>query len=150
MVQIGHKCHSESPELGVLTFPDRDFVPLINSHLPHGTGCRLDSGCFERLAKRLANAIEAGADLVIINRFGHSEAEGAGLTDLIAQAIEADIPVLIAVSERRFPTWIRFCGGMSVRLGCRRDEIDRWWRSVWRSSTQPAPIVHTTFCELAK
>jgi hypothetical protein len=115
--------------------------------MPRGVGCRLDDAGFANLATRLSNAIGPKADLIVISRFGHSEAEGAGLAALIERATEADIPLLIAVSERRFPSWINFCKGMSVRLACRRDELDRWWHSVINEPGQRAP---SNVCELAK
>lgn len=52
-------------------------------------------------AARVNALIEAGADLVIINRFGTLEAGGQGLVDEIALAIRRGIPVVIAVPEFR-------------------------------------------------
>jgi hypothetical protein len=86
----------------------------------------------------------------VINRFGRAEAEGRGLVKPIAQALKADIPVLIAVPERRFSDWIRFSDGMNVRLPCRREAVDRWWRSVARTSVRRRPGFAATFCEWAK
>ena len=127
VVQLGRSCRAENPRLGVVMLPDGEVVRLASQDFSsqaaaHITGCRLDSDWLASLATRLAAAIEAGADVVIINRFGRLEAEGKGLTDLIRQALDADIPVLIAVPERRFATWIRFSEGMNVRLaaGARR------------------------------
>jgi nucleoside-triphosphatase THEP1 len=77
-------------------------------------GCRLDDQRLGELADRLTAAIDDGPDLVVINRFGRAEAEGRGLVKPIAQALKADIPVLIAVPERRFFDWIRFSDGMNV------------------------------------
>ena len=153
VVQLGRSCRAENPRLGVVMLPDGEVVRLASQDFSsqaaaHITGCRLDSDWLASLATRLAAAIEAGADVVIINRFGRLEAEGKGLTDLIRQALDADIPVLIAVPERRFATWIRFSEGMNVRLACRREALDRWWLAVAgpprrRSGTG-------TFCEFLK
>jgi len=130
VAQRGHNCHSTSPGLGVVTLPNGNVISLVDDRTRDIAACRLENERLEDLAKQLTASIEGGADLIIVNRFGHSEAEGRGLVDLISQALNADIPLLIAVSERRFPTWIRFCNGMSVRLACRRDMLDRWWRSI--------------------
>ncbi len=59
-----------------------------------------------------------------------------------------DIPVLIAVPEQRFATWIRFSEGMNVRLACRREALDRWWLTVTGPSRQRRGA--GTFCEFAK
>jgi Protein of unknown function (DUF2478) len=161
VVQLGRSCRAESPRLGVVMLPDgevvrlapQDFAPqgfapqdFASQAETHVTGCRLDPGRLAGLATRLAAAIEAGADLVIINRFGRSEAEGKGLIDLIPQALDADIPVLIAVPEQRFAAWIRFSEGMNVRLACRREALDRWWVT---GPSRPRGDAGT-FCEFLK
>jgi hypothetical protein len=144
VVQIGRNCRSENPRLGVVMLPDGHVVELASHEETRATGCRLD---FDQLAG-LAAAIEDGADLVILDRFGRSEAEGSGLIDLIPQAIEADIPVLLAVPEWRFPALIRFSNGMNVRLACRREALDHWWRTVAGRSGRDSGA--GTFCEWAK
>jgi nucleoside-triphosphatase THEP1 len=153
VVQLGRSCRAENPRLGVVMLPDGEVVRLASQDFAsqaaaHMSGCRLDPDRLASLATRLAAAIEAGADLVIINRFGRSEAEGKGLLNLIPQALEADIPVLIAVPERRFAAWIRFSEGMNVRLACRREALDRWWLTVTGSSRPRSGA--GTFCEFLK
>jgi Protein of unknown function (DUF2478) len=158
VVQLGRSCQSEAPRLGVKMLPDGEVVGLAlddephsdapHSDAPHSGGCRLDPDRLAGLSMRLAAAIDDGADLVIINRFGRSEAEGKGLIDLIPQALDADIPVLIAVPEQRFAAWIRFSEGMNVRLACRRDALDRWWRTVAGAPRNGSTA--GTFCEIAK
>jgi hypothetical protein len=150
VVQAGRSCRADSPRHGVIVLPGGDTVCLVGDPGGCDAGCRLDAGRLADLAKRLAAAIEEGADLVIINRFGSSEAAGGGMIDLIVQALHADMPVLIAVPERRFLDWIRFSGGMNVRLACRRDALDRWWRSVAQPAARRWPDPADTFCELAK
>jgi len=158
VVQLGRSCRAENPRLGVVMLPDGEVVRLAPQDFEsqafasqaeaHVTGCRLDPDRLAGLAVRLAAAIEAGADLVIINRFGRSEAEGKGLIDLIPQALGADIPVLIAVPEQRFAAWLRFSEGMNVRLACRREALDRWWLTVTGPSRRHGGA--GTFCEFAK
>jgi hypothetical protein len=147
-VQLGRNCRAENPRLGVEVLPDGEVVRLAPHETVDAAGCRLDPDRLAGLACRLAAAIEDGADLVVINRFGRSEAEGKGLIDLIPQALAADIPVLIAVPEQRFAAWIRFSEGMNVRLACRRDALDRWWLSVTGLARRRSGAA--TFCEFAK
>src|SRR5262245_29597559 len=129
VIQRGRNCQSENPKLGVVVLPRHNIIGLT-SHTGRGDQCSLDPSRLSELAQHLTLALRDGADLLIINRYGRSEAAGGGLANLIEQAFEANIPVLIAVSIRRFPDWLRFCKGMNVCLGCRRDEVDRWWRSM--------------------
>jgi hypothetical protein len=145
VIQVGRSCRSVDPRVSVAMLPEDEMVPHIETQ---ALGCRLDASRLNDLASRLTAAIGGGADLVIINRFGRSEAEGKGLIAVIARALDADIPVLIAVPEQRFAAWLQFSGGMNVRLACRREVLDRWWHTVTgppRESSGPA-----TFCEFAK
>jgi Protein of unknown function (DUF2478) len=148
VVQLGRSCRSDHPRLGVTLLPDGEVVGIALDENPQSSGCRLDRDRLAGLSTRLAAAIEDGADLVIINRFGRSEAEGNGLIDLIHQALDADIPVLIAVPEQRFAAWIRFSEGMNVRLACRRDALEQWWRTVGGVPRKSGAA--GTFCEVAK
>jgi hypothetical protein len=143
VVQVGRSCQSKNPVFGVTMLPGGEVVPLVEEGQACGTGCRLDTRRLAGVAKRLASVIADGSDLVVINRFSRTEAEGRGLTDLITRALDVDIPVLVAVPEYRFPAWIKFSDGMNVRLACRPEALDRWWppdphRATCR--TTPAPF----------
>ena len=150
VVQAGRSCKAENPRLGVVVLPGGENICLVPSAERGRTGCGLDAGRLAELAKRLAAALEDGADLVVINRFGRAEADGGGLIDVIARALDLDIPLLIAVPERRFPDWVRFSCGMNVRLACRHEALDRWWRSVAGVDVRRHPSAARTFCELTK
>jgi Protein of unknown function (DUF2478) len=151
VIQVGRSCRSEQPRLGVVVLPGDEVVPLVDDLSSCTTGCRLNVGRLTGVAKRLAAAIAGGSDLVIINRFGHAEAAGGGLIDLITSALNAGIPVLIAVPEHRFPALIKFSAGMNVRLACRREALDRWWKSVTGAPANGGPPNGVrTFCEIGK
>ena len=97
---------------------------------PNASGCQLDIDRLQYAGARIADALESGADLLIINRFGKRERDGKGLTYLIERARKADIPVVIAVSGSRYEDWIQFSGSRSEKLPCDRPALDRWWRKV--------------------
>ena len=117
---------------------------------PAASGCRLDVARLQDAGTRIADALEAGADLVIINRFGKREQNGKGLGHLIDKALGADIPVVIAVSSLRFEDWIKFAGGMTVKLTCSRDALGVWWQKVSAPLPRAAEGGPETFCEIAK
>ena len=151
VIQSGRSCRAEEPKLRVVMLPGGETFRLVADKENYdGGGCRVDDQRLGELADRLTAAIGDGPDLVVINRFGRAEAEGRGLVKPIAQALKADIPVLIAVPERRFFDWIRFSDGMNVRLPCRREAVDRWWRSVAGTSVRRRLGLAGTFCEWAK
>ncbi len=98
-----------------LTILGDDGPPVrISQSLGSGsTGCRLDSGALALAAGRAARVLERGADMVIVNKFGKQEALGGGLRDLIAQALAADTPVLVAVAPEMLSAFTRFAGDLA-------------------------------------
>lgn len=99
---------------------------------------------------RVADALATGADLLIVNRFGKRERDGKGLAYLVERAFDADIPVVIAVSSHRFADWVRFAGGMSVKLRCDRAALEAWWNGVSGSHAGAVPRVPATISEILK
>jgi hypothetical protein len=94
--------------------------------------------------------MDEGADLVIVNRFGKRERDGKGLFRVIERALDADIPVVIAVSSDHFLDWIKFADGMSVKLRCDRMSLEAWWAAVSRRSAAVIGHAGTTVCEAVK
>ena len=150
LVQLdGWFCRSSDSDLRVAVLSNSEVVHVAHDRELGAPRCRLDCGGLASLAKVIETAIRDGADLVVINRFGKLEAEGKGLIELIQLAAEAEIPMLIAVPEHRFASWIKYCGGMSVRLPCRRTALDRWWRSSVAMQGAGRSTA-TTFCAFTK
>jgi nucleoside-triphosphatase THEP1 len=93
-------------------------------------GCRLDAGALTEAAELIERAIRrAPPDLVVLNKFGKAEAEeGCGFRDVIAAALEADAPVLIAVTEAYAPALRDFAGDLCAFA---EDEaaVWRWLRA---------------------
>jgi hypothetical protein len=135
-------------EVRTVVLSSREVIPVAHERNLGETGCGLDCRKLASIAKMIEAAIQDGADLVVINRFGKLEATGKGLIELIQQAADADIPALIAVPEHRFAGWIKYSAGMSVRLPCRRAALDRWWESVAMGLSGRSTA--TTLCTLAK
>jgi len=127
MVQAG-QCADSS--LSAVLLHSGEKLLLAQDFDPAASGCRLDVSRLQNAGARIAEALEAGADLLIVNRFGKREREGKGLGYLIERALEADTPVVIAVSSHRFADWIEFAGGTSVKLACNLYALETWWRNV--------------------
>jgi nucleoside-triphosphatase THEP1 len=147
MVQAG-QCADSSLSAVLLHRGER--LLLAQDFDPGAQGCRLDLARLQNAGARIADALTQGADLVIINRFGKRERDGKGLSYLIERALDADIPVVIAVGKDHFADWIKFAGGMSVKLGCDRDMLDTWWQRIAAVEPQPATGAHQTVCEILK
>jgi nucleoside-triphosphatase THEP1 len=127
MVQTG-QCADSS--LSVVLVHSGEKLLLAQDFDPAASGCRLDVARLEHAGARVADALEGGADLVIINRFGKRERDGKGLVHLIERARQAGTPAVIAVSSDRLAEWIRFAGDTTVKLACDRHSLDSWWGTL--------------------
>ncbi|MCK0511834.1 DUF2478 domain-containing protein [Aromatoleum buckelii] len=99
--------------------------------------CRLDPDALAHAAMAVRNALEQGATLVFINKFGAQEACGSGLRAEMAMAVASGVPVVTAVGERFLDEWQRFTGGGSTLLAPDVAAILEWWDTV-RDAAQPA------------
>ena len=149
LVQIGHHC-VDAPKLSAVLVHTGEKLQLFQDRGVCATGCRLDVGRLLDAGAHIANAIDQGVDLVIVNRFGRQERKGKGLSFLVERALSADIPVVIAVPSHRFSDWIRFTDGMSVKLRCDRETLDAWWNSVSLRTTGLIKRDYATVCESFK
>jgi hypothetical protein len=147
MVQAG-QCADSS--LSAVLVHSGETLLLAHDFDPAAKGCRLDVSRLHSAAARVADAMEAGADLLVVNRFGKRERDGKGLAYLIERALGSDIPVVIGVSSQRFSEWIKFSWGMSVKLPCDRSALDAWWQNVSMRRSHPAGQTRQTVCEVLK
>ncbi|MEE4120016.1 MAG: DUF2478 domain-containing protein [Paracoccaceae bacterium] len=80
------------------------------------TGCRLDPGALEQATEEIARRVAAGADILIVPRFGEREAGGGGFRVAIAAAMEAGVPVLVGLSPAWRVAFDGFAGDVAVAL----------------------------------
>jgi nucleoside-triphosphatase THEP1 len=76
-------------------------------------GCRLDRGALSEAGALLSASIENGPELVILNKFGKTEAEGRGLRDTLAQAVQLGVPVIVGVPYRNIEQWRIFAESLA-------------------------------------
>ncbi|WP_417674444.1 DUF2478 domain-containing protein [Roseibium sp.] len=113
-------------------------MPVLQDRGQHAQGCRLDPHAITDVAGRLSADLEAGADILIVNRFGRAESEGYGLRQVLEQAVCAEIPVLLAVREDYVSAWEDFHGGMGELLPLDRDTVLSWCDAVCEPVKSPA------------
>lgn len=92
--------------------------------------CRLDATGLAEAAGLLRAALVTPADLVVVNKFGRMEADGAGLVGEIGEAAGSGRPLIIGVPRRLVEAWDAFAGGMDVKLACDEQALTDWWRDV--------------------
>ena len=93
-------------------------------------GCRLDPDAFARIDAWVERAVLERVDLLIINKFGREEAHGRGLRAVIAEALIAEIPLVIGVSTQNLREFLNFVGDSATRLRPDIEAITAWCRSA--------------------
>jgi nucleoside-triphosphatase THEP1 len=93
-------------------------------------GCRLDPHAFARIDAWIERAVSERVDLLIINKFGKEEAHGRGLRPVIAEALIAEIPLVIGVSARNLCDFLPFIGESATRLRPDIEAITAWCRNA--------------------
>ena len=76
----------------------------------------MDIDALEGGAVHVRRAVETGADVFILNKFGAQEAQGRGFADTIALALEKDMPVVTVVNAGNLAAFRAFAGGMEQEV----------------------------------
>ena len=107
-------------------------VARITQNLGVGSiACRMDAWAFEdAVGEVTARQRAGGAELLILNKFGLSEAEGRGFRALIVEAVGLGLPVLVGLTPSHFAAFESFSGGLAIHLPPREDEVLSWCRNV--------------------
>lgn len=92
--------------------------------------CRLDPASLAHAAISVRAAVENGADLIFMNKFGAQEAAGSGLRAEMALVATSGIPLLTAVGGRFLSEWQAFTGGESTLLEPKLESILGWWNNL--------------------
>ena len=88
--------------------------------------CRLDTAAFARACLLVEQSLAAGARMLIINRFGKQEAQGRGFRPVIAEALAAEIPVVMGVSRLNLEACETFAGAPVAHLPADAEAIAAW------------------------
>ena len=120
----GGDCHCADMDLTTIG-SERRF--RISQPLGNGSrGCRLDPGALAQCASFLERELTAGADLLILNRFGRGESEGRGFRDLITTAMMLDIPVLTSVRPPYADAWQAYAADAACDLPMQLQAVLDW------------------------
>jgi hypothetical protein len=88
--------------------------------------CRLDAQGLSEIGALLDRTLDQKIELLVLNRFGTVEAEGAGLRSAFVRAIDAGIPVLTAIRPPYIEAWVEFHGGLAVGFAPDLDRVLAW------------------------
>jgi nucleoside-triphosphatase THEP1 len=93
-----------------------EIISISQDRGPLARGCHLDVSELLRGMGLARQALARKPDLLLINKFGKSEGEGGGFRPLIADAIDLEVPVLVAVPWRNIDNWRLFSGDLSTEI----------------------------------
>jgi hypothetical protein len=94
-------------------------IHTISQDLGRGANaCALDAGALEQVVGQVARSLEGATSgtIALFNKFGKQEAAGRGCRDLIAQAIGADLTVIVSVPPETRADFDRFSDGFAQQI----------------------------------
>ncbi len=103
------------------------LIPITQNLGPGSTACRLDSAGLAAACQAVLAAIERGADVVVLSKFGKIEAEGGGLLDAFRAAAEASVPCVTGVAPSFAAPFLDYAGGFSQWIEPDDAALERWW-----------------------
>lgn len=92
--------------------------------------CNLDPAGIAAAAVVLRRALEEGAELVVVNRFGALEIERGGFAAELLELMASGTPSVMAVSERHLAGWQEFSEGRAAVLAPTPAALAAWARRV--------------------
>ena len=108
---------------------------------PDGTDCTLDTAALADAGAPLRRALIDRPDVIVIEKYGEQEQNGAGLVNDILEVMADGLTTLVLVPEPALANWRELTGGEITELPCEADALRRWWRdhSTGKSLTDPVP-----------
>ncbi|SNS01708.1 DUF2478 domain-containing protein [Antarctobacter heliothermus] len=129
-VQINTECANGPCDMDVSVLPDGPVLRISQDLGQASRGCRLDPTVLETAVGLVASRLQAGVDILIVNKFGKHEAEGRGFRTVIADAIDLEIPVLVGVNSLNLAPFLEFVGSDVTALEPSQDTILQWIESA--------------------
>ena len=117
----------DHPPMDIRLLPSNKIYRISQDLGPGSDGCRLNAGALELAVAKVQRDLEThGADLLLLSKFGKQEVEGRGFRQLIADALAADLPVLVTVGEDCFDGFASFAEGLAKPVACTLDAAQIW------------------------
>lgn len=130
-VQINGEVPCDGPcDMDVQCLPDGPIIRISQSLGKHARGCRLNPEALEQAVSWVEARISGDIDLLVVNKFGKHEADGRGFRNAIAQALEADIPVVVGLNSMNKTAFHDFTGGAAEEVAPDPATLLAWARSA--------------------
>ena len=105
------------------------LLQLSENRGSQASGCRLDRAVLAEAAGLLSTALDEKLDVLVLNKFGKTEAEGAGLRDALARAVTAGVPAIVGVPYRNLDQWRAFAGELAAETTLEASTVWSWLAS---------------------
>lgn len=127
IVQINtDRCDAGPCDMDVMVLPDGPVLRISQNLGAGARGCRLDPEALEIAVGHVAARLNANTQLLIVNKFGKHEAEGRGFRAVIAEALAADVPVLVGLNMLNKAAFDAFAGELATQLPPETDTLAKW------------------------
>ncbi|WP_171173881.1 DUF2478 domain-containing protein [Ruegeria sp. HKCCD8929] len=127
VVQTNTECADSSKcDMDLRVLPAGETIRISQSLGSQSRGCRLDPAALEQAVAYVTASLDAGPDLLIVNKFGKHEADGRGFRPVIGEALARDIPVLVGVNGLNEEKFLAFTDGAAQQVPADIDAIERW------------------------
>ena len=138
VVQIGGGEGCDVKAMALKSLRDGWEIRILEERGTEARGCRLSPHAITEVAGRLEAELTAGADILLVNRFGRSESEGYGLRRIFERAVIDGVPVLTAVRSDYREAWEAFHGGLGITLPRNVEAVVSWCKAVCAEKTGTA------------
>lgn len=127
VVQINSDCADGGAcDMDVQVLPDGPVLRISQSLGPGARGCRLNPDALEQAVGQVEARLQAGADVLLINKFGKHEASGRGFRSAIAEALALDIPVLVGLNALNAAAFEDFTAGLAEQIPAQEAAVLAW------------------------
>lgn len=99
-------------------------VGISEDRGPGARGCQLDTCALASAVADVEVDLDADTAVLILNKFGKSEAEGGGFRALISAALAHDIPIVLGVPRRNIDSWRQYAGDFAREVQAEDVEAD--------------------------
>ena len=127
MVQVNRDRPGDARcDMDAIILPDGPVIRISQSLGPSARGCRLDPDGLESAVAAAEARLAAGAEALVVNKFGKQEAAGRGFRPIIADALDRGARVLVGVNALNLPALEDFTGGLAEGVPAESDALLAW------------------------
>ncbi|KIZ42491.1 MULTISPECIES: DUF2478 domain-containing protein [Rhodopseudomonas] len=126
IVPAGSRDRALGCDMEVEELASRIILQLSEDRAEDTAGCRLDPAALQEAAALISASMRNGPELLILNKFGPLETKGKGLCEVIGEAMECGIPVVVGVPQRNIGPWRVFTDGLAEEAAIGSLRLHHW------------------------